>query len=220
MKRHVLVPVVAVATAGLLLTGCSNGDAEPDDDIAGVDTSEPADTDEDEPAEDEEPGEDEPDDGIDRPEIEVADDVENVFEESVTDNADESAALADQERYISAVDEAVNTGDLDRPGLRFYASGDGLASAVDYVTSMHDGNLTFAGTTRYYQRSITLREDGVATTSYCVDFSGSYLVNTETGEREPDDDVPFFYTSRLERNGDGVWVTTGYDVNSGDVPCE
>ncbi|WP_130798078.1 hypothetical protein [Streptomyces otsuchiensis] len=220
MKRHVLVPVVAVATVGLLLTGCSSGDAEPDDDIAGVDTSEPADADEDEPADDDEQsGDDEPDDGIDRPEIELPEDLENVFEPVDTTVPDERAVLADQERFVNAVDEAITSGELDRPALQFYADGEAYLTAVDYVTSFHADGYTISGGVRYYDRSVTLREDGVATTSYCIDYRDSFMVDTSSDEKHALDDRQGYGTSRLERNDDGVWQTVSESVSVADGEC-
>jgi hypothetical protein len=221
MKRHVAAPVVAVLAAGLLATACSGDGGSSDDDIPGAGGTETqpenGDNESDPGPEDEdsEAG----DDGIDRPEIVLPDDVINVFEEVDTDDPVELAVLADQERYINAVDEAITSGDIDGSALRFYASGEALRNGFEFISGMHEDNLTFAGTTRYYNREVTVREEDMATTAYCVDASESYTVDTETGEQDPDVGNKYLYASRLERNEAGVWQTVDYTVDDGDSAC-
>jgi hypothetical protein len=220
MQRH-LTTAAALLAAGLLVAGCSGDGGSPEDDgIAGTETgqAQPSPTADTDPADDDpEPG---PDDGIDRPEIELPDDVINVFEEVDTDDPVELAVLADQENFINAVDEAVTSGETDRPALPFYTSGDALLAALDYISGMHDDNLSFTGTTRYYHRTLTLREEGVATTAYCIDFSGTRLVDRDTGQTSPDSEDRYFYATRQELNDVGVWETVYYTSEAGAPQCD
>lgn len=221
MKRHVAAPFVAVLAAGLLATACSGDGGSSDDDIPGAGGTETqpenGDNESDPGPEDEdsEAG----DDGIDRPEIVLPDDVINVFEEVDTDDPVELAVLADQEHHINAVDEAITSGDIDGSALRFYTSGEALMNRFDYITGMHEDNLSFAGTTRYYNREITVRDEGMATTSYCMDAADSYTVDTETGEQDPDSGTKYLYSSRLELTDDGIWQTVYYTVDEGGSAC-
>jgi hypothetical protein len=219
MKRHFAAPVVAVLAAGLLVTSCSGDGGSADGGIPGAGTEEKtpeAGNDEPEPT-DEEP--DPADDDIERPDIALPDEVINVFEEVETDDPVELAVLADQERYLNAVDEAVTSGGTDRPGHGFYADGDALISDLEYITGMHEDNLSFAGTTRYYNREVTVREEGVATTVYCMDLSGTHLFDVDSGERTADSGENFLYSSRLVKNELGVWQTVFYTSEKGAEEC-
>ncbi|NJQ04129.1 hypothetical protein [Streptomyces lonarensis] len=222
MKRHLVLPVVAAATAGLLLTSCSGGDSEPDDDIAGAQTSAPPEDDEPEEPEDDADAEadtDAPDDGIDRPVIELPEDMTKEFEDVDTDDPDELAVLADQARYASAVDEAIAAGEVG-PALEFYATGEGYASALDLVTGFHEDGYRVGGSTRYYNRSVTMREDSMATSSYCVDFSDAYSIDLETGEEFPDGDEQGLYSFRHVLNDAGVWQVDSWTAASGGDSCD
>ncbi|MFX4293942.1 hypothetical protein [Streptomyces bohaiensis] len=221
MKRHLVLPVVAAATAGLLLTSCSSGDSEPDDDIAGVQSPSPSEDDEgSEESEDAdaEADTDAPDDGIDRPEIELPDDMTKEFEDVDTDDPDERAVLADQERFVAAVDGAVAEGEAG-PALDFYASGDAYISAVELVERYADMGYRIGGPIRYYNRDVTLREGDTATSSSCVDFSRSYSVNLETGEEDPQSDEQGLYTLSHELNDVGTWRVVGWAVTAGGESC-
>ncbi|MFX4293940.1 hypothetical protein [Streptomyces bohaiensis] len=219
MKRHLVLPVVAAATAGLLLTSCSSGDSEPDDDIAGVQSPSPSEEPEDDEPEEPDDAEDTPDDGIDRPEIELPDDMTKEFEDVDTDDPDERAVLADQARYASAVDEAIAAGEVG-PALGFYATGEGYASALELVTGYHEDGYRVGGSTRYYNRSVTMRDEKVATSSYCVDFSEAYSVDLETGEEFPDGDEQGLYSFRQVLNDAGVWQVESWTAASGGDSCD
>ncbi|NJP65055.1 hypothetical protein [Streptomyces spiramenti] len=220
MKRHLVLPVVAAATAGLLLTSCSSGDSEPDDDIAGAQTSAPPEEPDDEGSEgDADSDAEEPDDDIDRPEIELPEDMTKEFEDVDTDDSVELAVLADQERYASAVDEAIADGEAGS-ALSFYATGEGYISALDLVSGFHEDGYRVGGSTRYYNRSVTLRDSGIATSSYCVDFSNAYSVDVETGEEFPEGDEQGLYSFRQVLNEAGVWQVDSWTAASGGDSCD
>ncbi|KAB8158901.1 hypothetical protein FH609_019885 [Streptomyces sp. 3MP-14] len=196
-----------MATAALLLTACG-GDDGVEEEIPGVDAAgeSPADGPD---GEDETPPPQ--DDGIERPEIELPDEVTNVFEEVATDDPVELAVLADHERRVNSLDEAIVTGDLERPALGFYSSGEALTSAVEWVESLIENDESFTGTTRYYDREVTVDEEaGRATVRYCIDASESLTTVRSTGEVDPDSGVTVrvHYLTQLDRNEAGVWQTT------------
>lgn len=223
MRRRISTSVVAAVLAtGLLATACGGGDDSTDDALPGADTGssaspDPADEESDE-AEDEPAEDDLPDDGIDRPEIDLPDDVNNVFEEVDTDDPVELAVLADQERSISAVDEAVTSGDTTVPSLSFYQADTALLESVEFAVGMHDDGLSFGGTTYYYNRTVELQSDTAAVATYCVDMSESYLVDVDSGEREADSGT-YYYTSRQELNDAGVWQTVVLTAEREDETC-
>ncbi|NJP65766.1 hypothetical protein [Streptomyces spiramenti] len=215
--------IAAVLATGLLATACGGSDDSTDDALPGVDTTSsasPEPTDEESEEGEDGSGEDElPDDGIDRPEITLPDDVNNVFEKVDTDDPVELAVLADQEHGINAVDEAITSGDTKVPSLPFYQADMALLESVEVIASMHDDKLSFGGTTRYYNRSLEMQSETAAVSSYCRDTSESYLIDLETGEQEPDGGTTHF-TSRQQVNDAGVWQTVTLEARDGEGRCE
>ncbi len=120
MNGRIRIGIAAVAAASaLLLTACGGGgDDGSDDEIEGLEENTDAGGEE---SEEPSPSATE-DDGIDRPEIELPDDVNNVFEEVDTDDPVELAVLADHERRVNSIDEAITSGDMNRPALGFYST--------------------------------------------------------------------------------------------------
>ncbi|GHI92022.1 hypothetical protein [Streptomyces olivaceus] len=194
----------ALTTAvALLLSGCGGSDSDDSgkDQIAGADTgastSAPS-----TPSKD----------TVERPEIKLPKDIENVFEGSPTGDAEKDAVLADNERRVNSIDEAIVVDAEKHPALEFYSKGDALASAATYIKSFYDNDRSFTGKTRYYDREVTLAKDGSATVTYCVDGTDTYPKDRKTGKADrsvkasPSDYV--FYNSRLEKSAEGVWQTT------------
>ncbi|NJQ08730.1 hypothetical protein HCN56_24960 [Streptomyces lonarensis] len=214
--------IAAVLATGLLATACGGSDDSSDDPLPGADTGSSASPD---PTEgegdeaDDETGEDElPEDGIDRPEINLPDDVNNVFEKVDTDDPVELAVLADQEHAINAVDEAITSGDTKVPSLPFYQADMALLESVELIVGMHDDGLSFGGTTHYYKRTLEMQSDTAAVTTYCMDTAESYLIDLETGEQEADSGINYF-TSRQELNEEGVWQTVTLTSADGGDRC-
>ncbi|WP_338320797.1 hypothetical protein [Streptomyces lonarensis] len=214
--------IAAVLATGLLATACGGSDDSSDDPLPGADTGSSASPD---PTEgegdeaDDETGEDElPEDGIDRPEINLPDDVNNVFEEVDTDDPVELAVLADQERGVNAVDEAVTSGDATVPSLRFYLADSALRESADYIVGMHDNNQSFGGTTRYYNRTVEMQSDTAAVTTYCVDASEAYLVHLDSGEQDPESGT-YYYMLRQQLAENEVWQTVVIETNEVGDRC-
>ncbi|NJQ04125.1 hypothetical protein [Streptomyces lonarensis] len=224
MKRRLVLSVVAAAAAGSLLSSCSGGKSEPAGAAAGVQSPVPSEDDErgdvGELEDDAENASGSPGGDIDRPEIVVPDDLEKEFEPVDTDDPDELAVLADQEQYFWAVDEAITSGDSERPALSFYADDIAHLNALQYVGTFHEDGYTVGGSIRYYNRTVTLRDEGVATTSTCLDYSESHMEELDSGERFPEGDVRALVTTRAERNEADVWQTVSEtSTTSEDGAC-
>ncbi|MEV0119590.1 hypothetical protein AB0H77_41115 [Streptomyces sp. NPDC050844] len=151
-------------------------------------------------------------DGIDRPEIKLPKGVDNVFEGGKTGDSVKDAVLADNERRIDSIDEAVTVNAKKHPALEFYSSGDALVSAAYFIEGFYDNGKSFVGTTRYYDRKVTFLKNGAAAVTFCMDATKTYPQDRKTGK--VDRSIPAsasdyaFYNTRMEKNGKGVWQTT------------
>ncbi|MEW2392892.1 hypothetical protein AB0933_31470 [Streptomyces venezuelae] len=206
-RRPTLLAAAAMTAAAVLsLSACGggDGDSKDEDKIAGADSN-PGGQKEKSPS----PKASE-DDGVDRPEIKLPKDVKNVFEGGKTGDAKKDAVLADHERMLDSIDEAITVHAEDHPALKFYSKGDALLSAGRYVESFYKANTTWVGETRYFNREVTLLKGGAAAVTYCGDDAKAYSKDRKTGkvDRTGDsgDSNDFtFYSTRMEKNTKGVW---------------
>lgn len=216
-RRTTAVPATAaLLAAGLLLTACSGSDGGGDA-IEGIDakdqeTTAPADA----PTEDAATG-------AERPPIEIPDTVELIFENGETGDPELDAVLLDNQYYLMAVDEVFASGDLERPGLGFYAKGEALTSAAQWLAPIVEDGKSFSGTVRYHNREAAIQQEGWASVSYCVDETGAYPTWLETGERRDEvssDEEHFYYIARLDKDEEfGVWRTTQVHQRPAEGPC-
>jgi hypothetical protein len=215
---------VGVLSAALLLTAvtaCSS-DSESDEEIEGAQTGG-----EETPAEDDaetpEPDPVPTDDGIERPEINVADDLEMVFEDESTGDPVEDAILRDSEWQVKAVYEVLTTHNWEDSSISFYTQRDALVREMDLVESVLDEGHASAGVMRYFNREVTTLEgQDAAIVTYCRDFSEVYTTDFETGEviEEADSDAqPTLYTTRVEQNNAGVWQTVSKESERESPEC-
>lgn len=204
-----------LTTATLLLTACGGSDGEDDanDKIAGVDTGTTSASPSASPTED----------AIERPEIKLPKDVVNVFEDGETGDPKKDEVLADNERRINSIDEAITVDAEKHPALEFYSSGDALLSAASYIKTFYDDGRSFVGTTRFYDREVTFLKDGAAVVTYCMDATKTYPMDRKT--KKVDRSVKassndyVFYNTRLEKNADGVWQTTSVSSTAASKRC-
>ncbi|MFJ8085050.1 hypothetical protein ACIQ6Y_31085 [Streptomyces sp. NPDC096205] len=216
MRTRTTAAAAFLATATLLLTACggSDGEDKANDKIAGADTGTTAAA---------SPSASATADGVDRPEIKLPKEVVNVFEGGETGDPKKDAVLADNERRINSVDEAITVDAEKHPALEFYSDGDALMSAASYIKSFYDEGRSFVGKTRYYDREVTFLKDGAAAVTYCMDATETYPMDRRTKkvdrsvEGSPSDYV--FYNTRLEKNADGVWQTTSVSSTEAAKRC-
>ncbi|WP_405778140.1 hypothetical protein [Streptomyces sp. NBC_00859] len=220
MRRGAGAASLAVAAA-LLLSACGGGDSSSSDKadksgkIAGADTGKdtasPA-------ASDSAPG-----DGIKRPKVVLPKGVKDTFEGEKTGDPKKDAILADNQQNLSAIDSAITT-DVNalRPALEFYNKPDALAAAIAYIKTFYDDGKSFVGTTRYYNRRVTILKDGAAAVTYCEDATKTYPKDRKTGKvtKAPAtaDDYTF-YNERLEKDAKGVWQSASVISGSGANKC-
>ncbi|MEU5954146.1 hypothetical protein [Streptomyces sp. NPDC047525] len=217
MNRRPTLLAAATLTAAAVLSlsacGGGDGDSKENDKIAGAESGEKR----------ESPSPTASDDGVERPEIKLPKDVKYVFEGGKTGDAKKDAVLADNERRIASLDEAITVDAEKHPALKFYSSGDALLSAADYVQDFYKRGKTFVGTTRYYDREVTFLKGGAAVVTYCEDTSKTYPKDRKTGKVDrsiPGSEQDYgFYNTRLEKNEDGVWQTTSVLTTSAAKRC-
>jgi hypothetical protein len=212
------VTAAAALTAAvtLLLSGCggSNSEDTGKDKIAGADTGASASA---------SPSPSASEDGVDRPEIKLPSDVKNVFEGGATGDPVKDAVLADNERMINSIDEAITVDAEEHPALKFYSKDNALIAAASYVQSFYEAGTTWTGSTRYYDREVTLSGENAATVTYCGDETKSYSKDRETKEvkKTPGDaDDYVSYSARVQKNADGVWQTTNVVSERGSEKCQ
>ncbi|MFE9686120.1 hypothetical protein [Streptomyces sp. NPDC006285] len=214
-RPTLLAAITLTAAAALTLSACGGGDSDEDkanDKIAGADTgpeksASPTATDA---------------AAAGRPKIELPADIIDKYEDWTTGDDVKDAVLADTAARIDATNDAIVRGDTSAPGLPFYYRDKALNGAVEWVQEYRDANLSFTGTTRYYDPKVTLSGATTATVVYCADESKGFNKNRKTGkvDRTPSDDSPYvLYNTRLEKSEKGVWQTTVLISKRGDKTC-
>ncbi|MFE1105122.1 hypothetical protein ACFW5U_04575 [Streptomyces rochei] len=214
--RPTIAAAALTAAVTLLLSGCGGSDSEDSgkDEIAGADTGASASA---------SPSPSASEDGVDRPEIKLPSDVKNVFEGGSTGDPVKDAVLADNERMINSIDEAITVDAEEHPALKFYSKDNALIAAASYVQSFYEAGTTWTGSTRYYDREVTLSGENAATVTYCGDETKSYSKDRKTKEvkKTPGDaDDYVSYSARVQRNADGVWQTTNVVSERGAEKCQ
>lgn len=213
MRKRTTAAVALAAASVVLLSACggeSGGDA---DDIKGADSAK-------KPS----PSASATADNIDRPEITLPKDVKYEFEGSETGDPKKDAVLRDNQYNLQAIDYAitVDKGDAEKP-LKFYNKGSALVSAASYIKGYYDDDRSFIGTTRYYDRDVTILKDGAATLTYCADATKTYPKDRKTGKVnksiEPSAADYTFFSERLEKNDKGVWQASSVTSGPGEKKC-
>ncbi|MFG2722946.1 hypothetical protein ACGFW5_32295 [Streptomyces sp. NPDC048416] len=219
MRNHrTTTAAAALAAAGaLLLTGCGGGSKGGDSKkIAGADSTSSASATPSASAS-------APADAADRPKIVMPADVKHVYEGGKTGDPVKDAVLADNAQNLEAIDTAI-TGDQasTESALKYYNKDKALIAAADYIKSYYVENRSFAGTTRYYHRNVTVSGESAAL-SYCADATQTYPKDRKTGK--VDRSVPgsasdyTFFTEQLQKNDKGVWQSVNVTSGPGGTKC-
>ncbi|MEU6995603.1 hypothetical protein ABZ953_33725 [Streptomyces sp. NPDC046465] len=216
-RRTMPVTAALAATAALLLTACGSGDdgdSKDKDKIAGADQGDTKKSG---------PPSEQPADKAGRPKITLPEDDVLVFEGGKTGDAKKDAVLGDNAERLRAVDAAIIKGDAEYKPVYFYSTGDAAKSAAQSIQSYVDDDLSVTGTVRYFDRSVSFREDGSARLTYCSDETKGFGKNRKTDKTlktKVDKDSYVFYDTRLDRNSKGVWQTSGVTSDRGATQCQ
>ncbi|GHB56078.1 lipoprotein [Streptomyces viridiviolaceus] len=214
MKRRTLpVAVALAASAALLLTACGDGEDKSDanDAIAGAETggAKPSASSETEGV-------------VGRPRITLPDDLKDTFQEWRAADDTQDAVLKDVAQRIDATNYAITQGNPEFSALSFYYTGTALGEAQDWVQSIVGDGYTITGENRYYNAKVDVFDSASAGVVYCEDQGKAYAKDRKSGKvfkTEVTDKSYVLYTTRLEKNGQGVWQTTKLTSQRGHESC-
>jgi hypothetical protein len=111
---------------------------------------------------------------------------------------------------------------LDK-AYRFYSEGTAAAESQKYIQEFVDHKARTTGLTRYYNESLTIKDDGTAALVYCEDQSKAFNKFLKTGKTDVSPvtkDSYVVYAGTLRKNGDGVWVTERLISQRGSAKCQ
>jgi hypothetical protein len=214
--RATTTAAALTATAALLLTACggSSGEDKANDKIAGADTGTTASA---------SPSASVSADGVDRPEVTLPEGDNLVFDPETTGDVKADAVLKDNAEYLRAIDEAIGKQDPKAESVAFYSKDSAYVGSVQWISGFVKDGITVTGTVRFFDRKVTISEDGSAALTYCADESKGYTKDVKTGKvnvTEATKDSYVFYNDRLRRNDKGVWQTTKSISQRGSEACQ
>ncbi|MGW2817746.1 hypothetical protein [Streptomyces sp. NPDC001415] len=218
MRNHkATTAAAALAAAGaLLLTGCGGGSKGGDSKkIAGADSGASASA---------APSALAPaPDAANRPKVTLPTGEELSFDPEKTGDPIKDAVLGDNAEYVRAVDEAIANQDAKAPSVAFYAKDDALVGAMQWIAAVTKQDVSIAGTIRYFDRQVSIRQDGAATLTYCGDETKGFTKDRKTGKvnvTPADSDSYISYALVLRKNDKGVWQVTKLSSVRGDKKCQ
>ncbi|MFF7900284.1 hypothetical protein ACIP4X_10425 [Streptomyces sp. NPDC088817] len=212
-RRSLPIAAAIVATAALLTTACGGGggDSKGNDGVVGADTGDTA-----------APASPSGGETTHRPEISLPKDLTDTFEGWKTGDAVRDAILDDVARRVDVTNYAITQGDANLPALSFYYSGGALADAKDWVESVVKDGYTITGTNRYYNAKVDAFDSSSAGVVYCEDQGRAYAKDRKSNKvykTEVTNKSYVLYTTRLEKNKQGVWQTTKLTSQRGHKSC-
>ncbi|MFE9406752.1 hypothetical protein ACFYNY_34155 [Streptomyces sp. NPDC006530] len=220
MRNHkATTAAAALAAAGaLLLTGCGGGSKGGDDSkkIAGADTGASA------SASPSASASSTPD-AANRPKVVLPEGDVLTFDPEKTGDPVKDAILADNAEYQKAIEEAIDKQDPKSKSVAFYSVGKALIIDTQWIAGFVKDGTTVTGTTRLFNREVTVDKDGSAQLTYCGDETKGFTKDRKTGKvnvTPPDKNSYVSYVSRLRKNAQGVWQTTMVSSVRGDQKCQ
>jgi hypothetical protein len=159
-----------------------------------------------------------------RPDISLPKDLIVAFDGWKTGDPKRDAALSDSAQSTLASDQGVVLGTANTPAVRFYFSGDALVTTAQFVALAVKNGITFTGTMRYFNPRITFFGDSSAGLAYCGDETKAFAKDRKTGTKSgggsaTDPRSYVSYSTRLAKDGRGVWQTTSISSTRGGKPC-
>ncbi|MFD8686882.1 hypothetical protein [Streptomyces sp. NPDC059651] len=212
-RRTLPIATALTAAAVLLLAACgSENKPEANDKIAGADKGEtksasPSPL---------------PEGNAKRPDTPLPGDVKDSFEGWKNSDPTKDAVLADAAHAMTATNYAITQGNPDEPALAFYHRGNALAGAAEWVKTFVDAGITYTGTVRYYNPELQMFDSKSGGLVFCADESRAFSKDKKTGKinKTPVTKNSYvLYSTRLDKNTDGVWQTSELKSKKGQDKC-
>ncbi|MFE4858978.1 hypothetical protein [Streptomyces sp. NPDC056670] len=218
MRNHkATTAAAALAAAGaLLLTGCGGGSKGGDSKVAGADTASSG-------AAKPSASASAPADAANRPKVALPEGETLTFDPETTGDPVKDAVLKDNAEYVRAVDEAIADQDGKATKVAFYAKDDALVGALQWIAAVTKQDVSITGTIRYFDRQVSVRQDGAATLTYCGDETKGFTKDRKTGKvnvTPANSDSYISYALVLRKNDKGVWQATKLTSLRGDKKCQ
>ncbi|EDY44475.1 hypothetical protein [Streptomyces sp. SPB074] len=157
-----------------------------------------------------------------KPEIRLPGDISMTFESVRTGDVAKDAALADSAQRMRALNADIAGTDPGGKALAAYTTGQATEASASWINQFTDAGLTITGAFRYYDRKVTLNDDGTASVVFCADESKAFAKEKKTGKvrrTTPSDEDFIIYNTRLAKNADGIWQTTQVFSKAGVKQC-
>ncbi|MEU3370913.1 hypothetical protein ACFYM2_18730 [Streptomyces sp. NPDC006711] len=219
MRHHKTTTAAAALAAGvLLLTGCGGGGTKGGDakKIAGADSGPSASA---TPSTSASAAAD----AADRPKVTLPEGDSLIFEPEAVGDPTTDAILKDNAEYLRAIDEAIGKQDLKSKSVAFYAKDDALMGTTKWIGGFITDNTTVTGTVRYFNRKVTMSQDGSASLIYCADETKGFTKDRKTGKVDvtpPSKNSYVYYSDRWRKNDKGVWQVTTSTSERGKQSCQ
>lgn len=157
-----------------------------------------------------------------RPTFTFPRDLSDKFENWRSGDATKDAVLADVGRRVDATNYAIAEGNAKLPALALYYDGTALTEARDWVTSLAKDGYSITGVNRYYNAKVELFDPTSASVVYCEDQSKAFAKDRKSNKiykTDVTDKAYVRYSTRLEKNDQGVWRTTKLTSLRGHDSC-
>ncbi|MFE9410120.1 hypothetical protein ACFYN0_15175 [Streptomyces sp. NPDC006704] len=164
-----------------------------------------------------------PADATNRPKVTLPAGDELIFEPERVGDPVKDAVLADNAAYLRAIEEAIDHQDPASKSVAYYSVGQNRIGDAQWIAGFAKDGTTVTGTTRLFDRQVTLGTDGTARLTYCGDETKGFTKDRRTGRvnvTPPDKDSYVSYVTQLRENTRGVWQTTRVTSVRGDAKCQ
>ncbi|MEU8960906.1 hypothetical protein AB0C89_04260 [Streptomyces sp. NPDC048491] len=216
MRNHKATTAAAALAAALLLTGCGGGSQGAGaKTVPGADTTGSATPSASASAT--------PADRANRPKVTLPAGETLSFDPETTGDPVKDAVLKDNAEYVRAVDEAIADQDGKATKVAFYAKDDALVGALQWIAAVTKQGVSITGTIRYFDRQVSVRQDGAATLTYCGDETKGFTKDRKTGKvnvTPANSDSYISYALVLRKSDKGVWQATKLSSVRGDKKCQ
>ncbi|MFD5610544.1 hypothetical protein [Kitasatospora sp. NPDC127060] len=139
------------------------------------------------------------------------------------DDATKKAAADGLAYALRAFNEAMATGDVNRPAMVYAYTGAAGGYMNQAITQLNSRNQTISGSDRYYALTIDTKDPKTVVAAYCEDQSKAYAKDKGTGKVLTTTPSPNDYTdwtTGLTLSDKGVWQVSSTQAEKGSTRCQ